>query len=51
MDIGANDVLQSASAKDMEMKRPVPLQFAAASEAGNCRLYHGRDYVEFHRAK
>jgi hypothetical protein len=51
MDIGANDVLQSASAKDMEMKRPVPLQFAAASGAGNCRLYHGRDYVEFHRAK
>ena len=51
MDIGANDVLQVASTKDMEMKRPVPLQFTAESGAENYRLYHGRDYVEFHRAK
>ena len=51
MDIGANDVLQAASTKDSEMKRPVPLQFLAGAGAGNYRLYHGRDYVEFHRAK
>jgi hypothetical protein len=51
MDIGANDVLQAASMKDAEMKRPVPLQFVAGAGAGNYRLYHGRDYVEFHRAK
>jgi hypothetical protein len=51
MDIGANDVLQTASVKDTEMKRPVPLQFTAASGVGNYRLYHGRDYIEFHRAK
>jgi hypothetical protein len=51
MDIGANDVLQTSSMKDTEMKRPVPLQFMAGSGAGNYRLYHGRDYVEFHRAK
>ena len=51
MDIGANDVLQTASVKDAEMKRPVPLQFAAGSGAGNYRIYHGRDYVDFHRAK
>jgi hypothetical protein len=51
MDIGANDVLQAASAKDAEMKRPVPLQFVAGTGTGNYRLYHGRDYVEFHRAK
>jgi len=51
MDIAANDVLQAASAKDTEMKRPVPLQFTAGSGAGNYRLYHGRDYVEFHRVK
>ena len=51
MDIGANDVLQAASTKDAEIKRPVPLQFMTASGAGNYRLYHGRDYVEFHRAK
>ena len=51
MDIGANDVFQVSSAKDGDMKRPVPLQIAAASGEGNYRLYHGRDYVEFHRAK
>jgi hypothetical protein len=51
MDIGANDVLQAASVKDTEMKRPVPLQFMAGTGAGSYRLYHGRDYIEFHRAK
>lgn len=51
MDIAANDVLQTASTKDAEIKRPVPLQFVAGSVPGNYRLYHGRDYVEFHRAK
>ena len=51
MDIGANDVLQTASTKDTEMKRPVPLQFMAGAGAGNYRLYHGRDYIEFHRPK
>ncbi len=50
-DIGGNDLLQAASVKDTEMKRPVPLQFTAASGAGKYRLYHGRDYIEFHRAK
>lgn len=51
MDIGAHDVLQAASTKDTDMKRPVPLQFTAGSGEGNYRLYHGRDYVEFKRAK
>jgi len=51
MDLAANDVLQVGSAKDTEMKRPVPLQFVAGREAGNYRLYKGRDYVEFHRFK
>ena len=46
MDVGANDVLQATSTKDGEMKRPMPLQVAGAG-AGNYRLYHGRDYVEF----
>ena len=50
MDIGANDVLNAASQRDAEMKRPVPLQVAASSTAGSYRLYAGRDYVEFHRA-
>jgi hypothetical protein len=51
MDLGANDVLEVSSANDKEIKRPLPLQFIAGSEAGKYRLYKGRDYVEFHRAK
>jgi hypothetical protein len=49
MDLGANDVLQAASQKDTEMKRPVPLQVVPSATAGRYRLYAGRDYVEFHR--
>jgi len=49
MDLGANDVLQAASQRDAEMKRPVPLQVVAAATAGSYRLYAGRDYVEFRR--
>lgn len=51
MDLGANDVFQISSTKDPEMKRPVPLQVVAGSAAGSYRLYKGRDYVEFKRAK
>jgi hypothetical protein len=50
MDLGANDVLQCASQRDAEMKRPVPLQVIATANAGSYRLHAGRDYVEFHRA-
>jgi len=49
MDIGANDVLNGASQRDAELKRPVPLQVVASSTAGSYRLYAGRDHVEFHR--
>jgi hypothetical protein len=51
MDLGANDLLSAASQRDADMKRPVPLQVVASSTAGNYRLYAGRNYVEFHRAK
>jgi len=51
MDVGAKDVFQVTSTKDAEIKRPVPLQFLAGSEAGKYRLYKGKDYVEFHRVK
>jgi hypothetical protein len=51
MDLGANDVLNGASEKDAEMKRPTPLQIVAAKDAGKYRLYHGREYVEFWRGK
>ena len=49
MDLGAHDVFQASSAKDAEMKRPVPLQVVSAE--GTYRLYAGRDYVEITRAK
>ena len=51
MDIGANDLFQASSVKDADLKRPIPLQIIRPSGDGNDRLYHGRDYVEFHRAK
>jgi hypothetical protein len=50
LDLAANDIFQVASRKDTEIKRPVPLQ-VAASENGKYRLYAGREFVEFSRAK
>jgi hypothetical protein len=50
MDVGANEVLQAASTKDTAMKRPMPLQIVGG-EGGKYKLYHGRDHVEFSRAK
>jgi hypothetical protein len=49
MDLGAHDLLQVASARDAEMKRPVPLQVVGAG--GKYRLYAGREYVEFARGQ
>lgn len=49
MDLAANDLLQTASQHDAEMKRPIPLQVVASSVAGTYRLYVGRDYIEFRR--
>jgi len=51
MDVAAHDVFEVNSAKDGEMKRPVPLQIVAGAESGKYRLYKGREYVEFHRVK
>jgi hypothetical protein len=51
MDLGANDVFTVASKKDADIKHPVPLQVLASADAGSYRLYKGRDFVEFHRAK
>ena len=50
LDLAANEIFRAASQKDTEIKRPVPLQ-VMASEAGKYRLYSGRDFVEFSRAK
>ncbi|MGC2195253.1 MAG: hypothetical protein WA628_11315 [Terriglobales bacterium] len=49
MDLGAHDLFQVASAKDEEMKRPMPLQ--VVSSGGKYRLYGGRNFVEFGRAQ
>jgi hypothetical protein len=51
MDIAANDLLTTASKKDTDLKHPVPLQVMTSPTAGAYRLYKGRDFVEFHRAK
>jgi hypothetical protein len=51
MDLGANDVFTVGSKKDADIKHPVPLQVLASADAGSYRLYKGRDFVEFHRAK
>jgi hypothetical protein len=51
MDIAANDLFKVDSTKDGDLKRPIPMQITAAAAGGGYRLYHGRDYVEFHRAK
>lgn len=51
MDLAANDVLQAASQRDTELKHPIPLQVVASPTAGSCRLYVGRDYIEFRRAQ
>jgi hypothetical protein len=50
LDLAANEIFQATSQKDTEMKRPVPLQ-VTAPEAGKYRLYAGREFVEFSRAK
>jgi len=50
LDLAANDLFKVDSHKDTEMKRPVPLQVTSANE-GTYRLYTGREYVEFSRAK
>ena len=50
LDLAANELFRAASQKDTQMKRPVPLQ-VTASDANKYRLYTGRDFVEFSRAK
>jgi len=49
MDLGAHDLLQADSARDTEIKRPLPLQVLGSN--GKYRLYAGRDYIEFARSE
>lgn len=50
MDLAANNLIEAAGQRDADLKRPVPLQVAASSNAGSYRLYVGRDFIEFRRA-
>jgi hypothetical protein len=49
MDVGAHDLLTAPSAKDADLKRPVPFQITGGD--GKYRIYGGRDYVEVSRAQ
>src|SRR5215470_3991946 len=51
LDLGANDLFQVASLRDADLKRPTPFQIMATADAGKYRLYMGREFVEFTRAK
>src|SRR5690349_8601183 len=50
MDLAANNLIETAGQRDAEMKRPIPLQVVASSNAGSYRLYVGRDFIEFRRS-
>lgn len=50
-DLGAHDLFQVPAKRDTEMKRPIPLQVTTGSSEGIYRLYRGRDFVEFRRAR
>jgi|SRR5215468_2105273 len=51
LDLGANSLFQIASLRDADLKRPTPFQIMATADAGKYRLYMGREFVEFTRAK
>jgi hypothetical protein len=49
-DLGGNTLLEITGKRDTELKRAMPLQVRAAPEAGEYRLYIGRDFVTIKRA-
>jgi hypothetical protein len=51
LDLGANELFQISSTRDAGLKRPTPFQVMAAAEPGKYRLYMGREFIEFNRAK
>ena len=51
LDIGAHDLFTTDAVNDAKFHRPTPLQVVAADTPGKYRLYFGRNYVEFERAK
>lgn len=50
-DLGAHDLFHAVAKHDVTLHRPVPLEVLAGSSAGTYRLYFGRNYVEFGRAR
>lgn len=50
-DIGAHDVMKAKASNDANLKRPTPLQVMADKDANHYRIYFGRDYFVFSRAK
>ncbi|HUY81984.1 MAG TPA: hypothetical protein VMU92_09700 [Acidobacteriaceae bacterium] len=51
MNLAAQDQFYTAAGHDLRMHRPVPLQIVPAREAGEYKLYFGRNNVVFGRAK
>lgn len=51
MDLGGHELLRLPVTTDAPMKRPRPLQFVAAPQAEEYRLYAGRAYVSLKQAK
>jgi hypothetical protein len=45
MDLGANELLHTATTKDASLARPTPLQLIADKTPDHYRLYLGRSYV------
>jgi hypothetical protein len=51
LDIGAHDLFTTEAVGDPKFRRPTPLQVTEGEAPGKYRLYFGRNYVEFERAK
>ena len=51
LDLGANELFLADSKRDADLKRPTPFQVVATLETDKYRLYMGREFIEFSRAK
>ena len=51
LDIGAHDLFTTDAVSDAKFRRPTPLQVTEAETPGKYRLYFGRNYVDFERAR
>ncbi len=50
MDIGGHDLFSVRSARDADLRRPMPLQVLPAPDGAGYRLYVGREYVHMAQA-